>query len=181
MTVSWSYLHDVRLIVYGDPITTNGRIALESIPRWSFRRQRRPGQGYHRHLPPQPLRPPLLSYPVPPLWNWPVSYFLFIYSGITHSRNPSIYNNYFDSVHLGIDSRDSAQLLVENNVFFNTSSPLYSTNGGYAFSRGNDFGGAKDNANVGSLTSVPYSYSLSSTSSVKSDVLSGAGAVQLSF
>jgi len=94
--------------------------------------------------------------------------------GLTY--NPSFYNNYFDNVNLGIDTRDGAQLLVENNVFVNTTHPLYATNNGYAVAKGNDFGGAKNEAPTGSLTSVPYDYSLSSTSSVKSGVPSGAGA-----
>lgn len=95
-------------------------------------------------------------------------------------QHPSIYNNYFDAVHLGIDTRDGAQLLVENNVFVGSPSPMYSTDGGYAFARGNDFGGASNKAPTGTLTAVPYAYSQCSTSSVKSIVLSGVGA-NLSF
>lgn len=94
--------------------------------------------------------------------------------GLTH--NPSFYNNYFGSVNLGINTRDGAQVLVENNVFVNTTHPLYSTNNGYAVANGNDFGGAKNAAPTGSLTSVPYDYSLSSISSVNSGVPSGVGA-----
>ena len=96
------------------------------------------------------------------------------------TRNFSIYNNYFSGVHLGIDTRDGAEVLVENNVFSNTPNPLYSTDGGYAVARGNDFGGATNAAPDGSLTELPYIYSLTSTSSVKSAVVSGAGA-NLSF
>jgi len=96
------------------------------------------------------------------------------------TQNPSIYNNYFDSVHLGIDTRDGAQLLVENNVFVNSPRPIYSTGGGYAVARGNDFGGASNDVPTGTLTAVPYTYSMSSSSSVKSIVLSGVGA-NLSF
>ena len=62
--------------------------------------------------------------------------------------------------------------MVENNVFFNTTAPMFSTYGGFAVSKGNDFGGASN--------TVPYTYSLTSTSSVKSTVISGAGA-KLSF
>jgi len=57
---------------------------------------------------------------------------------------------------------------------------MYSTNGGYAVARGNDFGSASNEAPTGILTAVPYTYSMSSTSSVKSTVLSGVGA-SLSF
>jgi len=70
--------------------------------------------------------------------------------------------------------------LVENNVFVNTKKPLFSVDGGCAVARGNDFGGAKNLASNGSLTSVPYSYSLSSLDSVRSQVPSGVGAC-LSF
>ena len=97
---------------------------------------------------------------------------------LTH--NPSVFNNYYENVHLGIDTRDGAQLLVENNVFANSPKPIYSTDGGYAVANGNDFGGAKPDVPNGTYTSVPYSYSLDDTSSVKSDVLHGAGA-KLSF
>lgn len=57
---------------------------------------------------------------------------------------------------------------------------MFSTFGGFAVSKGNDFGGAKNTAPSGSLNTVPYTYSLTSTSSVKSTVLSGVGA-KLSF
>lgn len=70
--------------------------------------------------------------------------------------------------------------MVENNVFFNTTAPMFSTFGGFAVSNGNDFGGASNTAPSGSLTNVPYTYSLTSTNSVKSIVLSGVGA-KLSF
>ena len=70
--------------------------------------------------------------------------------------------------------------MVENNVFFNTTAPMFSTFGGFAVSKGNDFGGASNTAPSGSLNTVPYTYSLTSTSSVKSAVLSGVGA-KLSF
>jgi pectate lyase len=93
---------------------------------------------------------------------------------LTH--NPSLYNNYFDSVYTGIDTRKGAQVLVENNVFYSSHKPLFSTDSGYAVATGNDFGGASNEALAGSLTSVPYNYSLSSISSLKSAIPSTAGA-----
>lgn len=104
-----------------------------------------------------------------------------------NSRGPSfrfgtghIYNNFYESVADGINTRQGAQLLVQNNVFTNAKKPLYSTDAGYAVEQGNDFGGASNTALKGTLTSVPYSYSLISTSSVRSTVVAGAGA-KLSF
>jgi pectate lyase len=99
-----------------------------------------------------------------------------------NSRTPSfrfghghIFNNVFDNNNDGINTRDGAQLLVENNVFTGTSKPIYSTDGGFAVARGNDFGGASNTAGAGSFTSAPYSYSLTATSGVRSQVVSGAG------
>ncbi|KAF8649027.1 hypothetical protein AX16_006068 [Volvariella volvacea WC 439] len=99
-----------------------------------------------------------------------------------NSRTPSfrfgrghIYNNFYENVSDGINTRDGAQLLVENNVFVGAKKPLYSTDSGYAVARGNDFGGASNTALVGSYTSAPYGYSLLGTSSVRSTVTSQAG------
>ena len=80
----------------------------------------------------------------------------------------------------GINTRDGAQLLVENNVWLNTTNPLYATDVGYAVARGNDFGSGNDTAPVGTLTSVPYTYSLLAASAVRAAVLATAGAT-LSF
>ncbi|KAJ3573725.1 hypothetical protein NP233_g2241 [Leucocoprinus birnbaumii] len=99
-----------------------------------------------------------------------------------NSRTPSfrfghghIFNNVFDNNNDGINTRDGAQLLVENNVWTGTDKPLYQTDGGFAVARGNDFGGASNTAPVGTFTSAPYAYSLISTSSVRSSVVSAAG------
>ncbi|KAF5309222.1 hypothetical protein D9619_012733 [Psilocybe cf. subviscida] len=99
-----------------------------------------------------------------------------------NSRTPSfrfgrghIFNNVFDNNNDGINTRKGAQLLVENNVWTGTSKPLYSTDGGFAVARGNDFGGASNTAPAGSFTSAPYSYTLIPTSNVRSSVVSGAG------
>ncbi|KAI5847513.1 putative pectate lyase [Tricharina praecox] len=99
-----------------------------------------------------------------------------------NSRTPSfrfgtghVYNNYFLSVNDGINTRQGAQLLVQNNVFEDTSDPLYSTDDGYAVATGNDFGIGANEALAGTLTTVPYSYSLGSTSTTKAYVIANAG------
>ncbi|PPQ74922.1 hypothetical protein CVT24_002999 [Panaeolus cyanescens] len=114
-----------------------------------------------------------------------VTYAYNVFSNV-NSRTPSfrfgkghIYNNLFENNGDGINTRVGAQLLVENNVFSNCKKPLYSTDGGYAVARGNDFGGGANTAPSGTLNSVPYGYSLVSSGSVRSSV-SGAGAT-LSF
>jgi len=104
-----------------------------------------------------------------------------------NSRGPSlrfgtghIFNNYYDTVSDGINTRNGAQVLVENNVFVNSKKPLYSTDSGYAVAKGNDFGGATNEALAGSLNSMPYQYSLLSASAVKGAVVGTAG-VTLKF
>lgn len=60
-------------------------------------------------------------------------------------------------------------------MFVNVKKPLYSTDDGYAVARDNDFGGAENTAKEGSLTSVPYSYDLLGSGSVRSAVVGTAG------
>ncbi|KAL9081478.1 MAG: hypothetical protein Q9157_000036 [Trypethelium eluteriae] len=100
-----------------------------------------------------------------------------------NSRGPSyrfgtghVFNSYFDTVSDGINTRDGAQLLVESNAFVNSKKPLYSTDDGYAVSRDNNFGGEADEAEQGSLTSVPYSYKTLGSTNVKAAVVGTAGA-----
>ncbi|KAF2179026.1 polysaccharide lyase family 1 protein [Zopfia rhizophila CBS 207.26] len=101
-----------------------------------------------------------------------------------NSRGPSlrfgtghIFNNYYENVSDGINTRQGAQLLVQNNVFVNSKKPLYATDAGYAVASGNDFGGASNTAPVGTLNSVPYSVpSLLAASAVKASVVGSAGA-----
>lgn len=100
-----------------------------------------------------------------------------------NSRTPSfrfghghLFNNFFEGNGDGINTRDGAQLLVENNVWSSgNKKPLYSTDEGFAVAKGNDFGGGPNSAPTGNFNSAPYSYSLLATSSVKSSVTSGAG------
>lgn len=92
-----------------------------------------------------------------------------------------LWTTVFDNNNDGINTRDAAQLLVENNVWSaGTTKPLYSTDSGYAVARGNDFGGGSNTAPTGTLTSVPYTYSLTAVTSVRSAVVGVAGAT-LSF
>ena len=99
-----------------------------------------------------------------------------------NSRTPSIrfgtghvFNSYFDNVADGINTRDGAQVLVENNVFVSSKKPLYSTDSRYAVATGNDFGGASNTALVGTLTKVPYSYTKIAATAVKAAVVGTAG------
>lgn len=116
-----------------------------------------------------------------------------------NSRTPSfrfghghIFNNVFDDNNDGINTRDGAQLLVENNVWtgmfglvssewlhiicsIGTDKPLYDTDEGFAVARGNDFGGASNTAPVGTFTQAPYSYTLLPVGSVRSSVTASAG------
>lgn len=57
------------------------------------------------------------------------------------------------------------------------SEALYSTDAGYAYATGNDFGtcSSGNEADVGTLTSPGYSYTLDATTSVKSIVTASAG------
>ncbi|VDB82654.1 unnamed protein product [Peniophora sp. CBMAI 1063] len=104
-----------------------------------------------------------------------------------NSRTPSlrfgtahIFNNYFDNVlDSAVDSRDGAQVLVEDNVFLNTDNPIETTlNGGFAVQRDNIFTNSTLDPNmaVGTLTSESYSFTLDPASSVASIVTASAGA-----
>lgn len=122
----------------------------------------------------------LLPYPDDELTS--ISYWYNI-----NSRGPSIrfgtghiYNSYYDTVTDGINTRDGAQVLVESNTFVDSSKPLYSTDDGYAVSNDNDFGDASNDAEAGTLTTVPYDYTLLGSAAVKAAVVGTAG-VTLSF
>ncbi|KAF7427803.1 hypothetical protein PC9H_007019 [Pleurotus ostreatus] len=100
-----------------------------------------------------------------------------------NSRTPSfrfgtghLFNNVFDNNNDGINTRDGAQLLVENNVWTGTNKPLYATTEGFAVAVGNDFGGAENTAPVGTFTAAPYPYTLVPTDGVRAAVVGTAGA-----
>ncbi|KAK7458739.1 hypothetical protein VKT23_009739 [Stygiomarasmius scandens] len=104
-----------------------------------------------------------------------------------NSRTPSfrfghghIFNNIFDDNNDGINTRDGAQLLVENNVWTGKSLiistfPLYETDEGFAVARGNDFGGAENTAPEGDFTDAPYDYDLLDAADVRAFVEANAG------
>lgn len=110
--------------------------------------------------------------------------YAFNYFKNINSRTPSfrfgkghIFNNVFDDNNDGINTRVGAQLLIQNNVWnAGNKKPLYSTDQGYAVATGNDFGGKSNEAPAGTLTSVPYAFSLIATSSVRGSVVGQAGA-----
>ncbi|KAJ2934725.1 hypothetical protein H1R20_g2378, partial [Candolleomyces eurysporus] len=99
-----------------------------------------------------------------------------------NSRAPSvrfgtahIFNNLFEKVSDGINTRVGAQVLVENNVWKDSKKALFSTSQGFAVLRGNDFGGASNSAPTGTFTTPPYKYSLLSTANVASTIPRVAG------
>ncbi|CAK5267908.1 unnamed protein product [Mycena citricolor] len=100
-----------------------------------------------------------------------------------NSRTPSlrfghghVFNSVFDSdIETNINTRDGAQMLVQNNVFMNTIFAIESTDVGFAVATGNDFGGANNTAPVGNFTTPPYPFTLLPTSSVLAAVESTAG------
>ncbi|PQE25331.1 pectate lyase protein [Rutstroemia sp. NJR-2017a BBW] len=102
------------------------------------------------------------------------------------SRTPSlrfgtghVYNSYFKNTNTGINTREGAQVLVQSNVFANVSKPIESADSddvGYAVALDNDLGGAANTAPAGTISTVPYSYSLLGSSKVVAAVVGVAGA-----
>lgn len=96
-----------------------------------------------------------------------------------NSRMPSlrfgtahIYNNYYeDIIEYAINSRMGAQVLVEGNVFRNTTlaltTSLYSREDGFAVERNNDLGGSPTEiTQIGTFTMPPYSYRVDTLSKI---------------
>ncbi|KAI0784679.1 pectin lyase-like protein [Abortiporus biennis] len=115
-----------------------------------------------------------------------VTYHHNLFSNV-NSRTPSlrfgtahIFSNSFQTIFdSAVDSRDGAQTLIEDNVFNNVSNPIETTlNGGFAVQRNNIFTATTLDPDlaVGTLTSVPYSYTTDAASSVASIVQASAGA-----
>ncbi|KAI1185021.1 polysaccharide lyase family 1 protein [Nemania serpens] len=104
-----------------------------------------------------------------------------------NSRGPSfrfgtghIFNTYYNNVSTAINTREGAQLLVESSVFeASGAKAIYyadSDTTGYAVVRDVNLGGSVNSAPTGTLTKVPYSYSLLGSANVKSSVTANAGA-----
>lgn len=85
-------------------------------------------------------------------------------------------SSFYDNVADGINTRQGAQLLVENNVFVGSKKPLYSTDAGFAVAAGNDFGAGANTAPAGTLKKAPYTYTLLKAAAVKAAVVGSAGA-----
>ncbi|KAK6522401.1 hypothetical protein TWF281_002963 [Arthrobotrys megalospora] len=102
-----------------------------------------------------------------------------------NSRQPSVrfgtvhvVNNYFQNSELGYTSRMGAQMLVEYSKWVNVASIDYeeSKTTGYVVTRGNDYGTGKTPIlPVGTLNSVPYSYSTLAVGDVDSYTSTNAG------
>jgi pectate lyase len=86
-----------------------------------------------------------------------------------------IFNNYWNSVDDGVRTRAGAQLLIESCVFENTNDCILAKNG-YAVVRDVDLGIGTNEAPAGTLTSVPYAYTLLGSAKVKAAVVGVAGA-----
>ncbi|KAL5526161.1 hypothetical protein ACEPAG_7499 [Sanghuangporus baumii] len=100
-----------------------------------------------------------------------------------NSRTPSfrfgtghIFNSVFDDNSDGINTRDGAQLLVENSVWSGATKAIKSTDEGFAVSLNNVFNGAKDTAPNGTFTDPPYDYTLIDPEDVRDAVVGVAGA-----
>lgn len=79
-----------------------------------------------------------------------------------------------------IDTRDSAQMLIESSVWESCPKKAIFTNDsnvgpGYAVVRDLDLGGSQNTAPAGTLTSVPYSYKLLGSANTKASVVANAG------
>ncbi|WP_125777621.1 RICIN domain-containing protein [Antribacter gilvus] len=107
----------------------------------------------------------------------------------TNQRNPRVrfgnpvhvYNNLYSNVgSYGVASTMEGGVLVEGNYFENTSDPFHlgegSSPAGTLVARNNHFVGSGSGQTGGSVSSIPYSYTLDAASSVKSIVSAGAGA-----
>ncbi|KAI0595216.1 pectate lyase [Biscogniauxia sp. FL1348] len=104
-----------------------------------------------------------------------------------NSRTPSfrfgtghIFNSYYEQIiDSGINTRMGAQLLVESTVFANSSDKAIlsqdSDETGYAVVNDVDLGGSTNSAPEGTLTSVPYDYTLLGSANVKAAVAGVAG------
>lgn len=87
-------------------------------------------------------------------------------------------SSYYTNVASGINARMGAQVLVQSCVFEKSRNVITSKDSdsvGYAVVEDVDLGGAANNALMGTLTTVPYSYTLLGSGKVKASVLASAG------
>ena len=108
------------------------------------------------------------------------------------SRTPSlrfgtghVFNNYFVNGSTGVDSREGAQMLVQNNVFSGVGTPIEtcceSAVDGFVNQSGNIFGSGTNNiTQTGTFTTPPYSFTLIPATQVQSTVTAGAGTGKIS-
>ncbi|KAK4502714.1 hypothetical protein PRZ48_006140 [Zasmidium cellare] len=102
-----------------------------------------------------------------------------------NSRLPSvrfgtahIFNNYFDGGDTGVNTRMGAEVLVESTVFEGVKYPVTSKDSdetGSAVCNDIIWGDGEQTAPDGSLTSVPYEYTLLGSDKVKAAVVGTAG------
>jgi pectate lyase len=98
------------------------------------------------------------------------------YGNVVH-----VYNNFYSNIgDYGVASTQEGAVLVEGNYFENTDDPYHCGEGdsdpGSLRAVSNHFVSSGSGQTCGSVGSVPYSYSLTTPSSVKSVVTAGAGA-----
>ncbi|KAF2625431.1 polysaccharide lyase family 1 protein [Macroventuria anomochaeta] len=86
-----------------------------------------------------------------------------------------LFNNYWNQMDDGVRTRAGAQLLIESCVFENTNDDIIAKNG-YAVVRDVDLGIGTNESPAGTLTSVPYTYTLLGSANVKAAVVGVAGA-----
>ncbi|KAL7414620.1 pectin lyase-like protein [Mrakia frigida] len=108
-----------------------------------------------------------------------------------NSRLPSVrfgtlhaYSNYYKNIaDSGINLRNGAQGLVEANLFESVTNPIQTAlYKGFVVSRNNIFtnSDAPDLSGVGSLTTVPYTYTIDAASTVAAIVTASAGVEKIS-
>jgi pectate lyase len=89
-----------------------------------------------------------------------------------------VFNSVFDGGSTAVNTRMGAQALVESSVFKNVERAVLSIDSkevGYAVTRDLILNGATDEAPRGTLTSVPYSYTLLGSAKVEAAVIGTAG------
>lgn len=121
------------------------------------------------------VAPVYVLEPVRPILTPPE---LFIKQGYLLTPHPGhIINGWYENMEDAVNTRLGAQLLIENSVWSGIKKCVISTDAGFAVIRGSDLGGGVNSAATGTLTSVPYSYSLLAVTSVASVVGANQGAI----